>query len=391
MIQINARQIYTPERLAVNPIVNIKHGRVLGFGEDAISNSLTIFEMPEYDLVPGFVELQINGAFGVDFTNDPTRIWQVGKRLTELGITVFLPTIITSPLDSVQKAIQTWKAGAPIDYDGAAIPGFHLEGPFINPEKKGAHRQEFIRRPDMEAIREWKPENGIRLVTLAPEIPGALDIISLLNARRIVVSAGHSMATREQFKEGVAAGIACGTHVFNAMRVLDHRQAGIVGMLLTNDHLKVGMIVDGIHLAPEIVKLIFRAKGDQNIFLVSDAMGALGLSPGVYQLAGRKVIVNETTAQLEDGTLAGSILTPTESLRNFQVFSDCTFEQSLKCWTVNPAALMHLEGHGRLDVGLQADLVALDDHGRVAATMINGQWVFIAPWANISTKRVEGS
>ena len=388
MIQINARQIFTPDRLAVNPIINIKHGKILGFGEDAVSDSLTIFELPDYDLVPGFVELQINGAFGVDFTQDPTKVWQVGRRLTELGITIFLPTIITSPLDSVQHAIRTWKDGAPKDYDGAAIPGFHLEGPFINPEKKGAHRQEFIRKPTMEDISEWKPENGIRLVTLAPEIPGALEIIALLSARKITVSAGHSMATREQIKEGITAGIACGTHLFNAMRPLDHRHSGIIGTLLTNDNLKVGLIVDGIHLAPEIVKLVFRAKGEDNIFLVSDAMGALGLSPGEYQLAGRKVTVNETSAHLEDGTLAGSILTPTESLRNFQTFSGCTFEQALRCWTTTPADLMRFEVHGRLAPGLQADLVALDDHGRVAATMINGEWVFIAPWANLTSKRV---
>jgi len=390
MIQINARQIFTPDRLAVNPIINIKHGKILGFGEDAVSDSLTVFDLPDYDLVPGFVELQINGAFGVDFTQDPTKVWQVGRRLTELGITIFLPTIITSPLDSVQHAIRTWKDGAPKDYVGAAIPGFHLEGPFINPEKKGAHRPEFIRKPTMEDISEWKPENGIRLVTLAPEIPGALEIIALLSARKITVSAGHSMATREQIKEGIAAGIACGTHLFNAMRPLDHRHSGIIGTLLTNDNLKVGLIVDGIHLAPEIVKLVFRAKGEDNIFLVSDAMGALGLSPGEYQLAGRKVTVNETSAHLEDGTLAGSILTPTESLRNFQAYSGCTFEQALRCWTTTPADLMRFEGHGRLATGLQADLVALDDHGRVAATMINGDWVFIAPWANLTSKRVDG-
>ncbi|PKN85468.1 MAG: N-acetylglucosamine-6-phosphate deacetylase [Chloroflexi bacterium HGW-Chloroflexi-8] len=388
MIQINARKIYTPFCLPAKSIINVKHGKIIGFGEDSSSNSLTVFDLTEYDLVPGLVELQINGAFGVDFTQDPTQIFQVGKRLTELGVTIFLPTIITSPLSSVQKAMQVWKEGTPQDYNGAAIPGFHFEGPFINPEKKGAHRQEFIKKPAMEDILDWKVENGVRLVTVAPEIPGVLEIISLLSARGVIVSAGHSMATLDQMQDAVAAGIACGTHLFNAMRPLDHRQSGLLGLLLTNDELKVGLIVDGTHLAPEIVKLAFRAKGEKNIFLVSDAMAALGLSPGEYELAGRPVIVNETSAHLEDGTLAGSILTPAESLRNFQAFSGCTFEQALQCWTTNPADLMGFTGHGRLEIGLQADLVALDDHGRVAATMINGDWVYIAPWAKITSERI---
>jgi len=388
MIQINARQIYTPFRLPVKPIINIKHGKILAFGEEAISDSLTIFDLTNYDLIPGLVELQINGAFGVDFTQDPTQIFQVGKRLTELGVTIFLPTIITSPLHSFQKAMQVWKEGSPKDYKGAEIPGFHFEGPFINPQKKGAHRQEFIKKPAVEDIIDWKVENGVRLVTLAPEIPGVLETISILSARGVVVSAGHSMATLDQMREAIAAGIACGTHLFNAMRPLDHRQAGMLGMLLTNDDLKVGLIADGTHLAPEIVKLVFRAKGEKNIFLVSDAMAALGLSPGEYELAGRAVFVNETSAHLEDGTLAGSILTPAESLRNFQSFSGCTFEQALQCWTTNPADLMGFAGHGRLAVGLQADLVALDDHGRVSATMINGDWVYIAPWAKIGSERI---
>ena len=184
MIQINARQIFTPDRLAVNPIINIKHGKILGFGEDAVSDSLTIFDLPDYDLVPGFVELQINGAFGVDFTQDPTKVWQVGRRLTELGITIFLPTIITSPLDSVQHAIRTWKDSASTGIIlGLLFPVF-IWKVLLLMRKKGCPSPEFIRKPTMEDISEWKPENGIRLVTLAPEIPGALEIIALLSAKK---------------------------------------------------------------------------------------------------------------------------------------------------------------------------------------------------------------
>ncbi len=388
MIQIRAHSIYTPQPVAATQLINIKHGRVLSIGEPAQSDSLTIYDLPAYRLVPGFVELQINGAFGVDFTNDPGQIWRVGQRLVELGITTFLPTIITSPLDSINNAMQIWQTGAPKDYRGAAVPGFHIEGPYLNPQKKGAHRLEFFRKPSLAEISEWSPSNGIRMVTLAPELPGAREVISQLNRCAVLVSAGHSNATAEQLREAIEAGLSAGTHIFNAMGALEHRIAGLVSVLLTEDRLKVGLIADGIHLAPEVVKIVQRCKGAGNIFLVSDAMAALGLSPGEYQLAGREVNVNETSARLEDGTLAGSILTPTESLRNFAAFTQCPFEEALACWTSTPAGMLHLEDAGRLTTGLPADLVALDDRGRVAGTMIAGDWVFIAPWANIEGKRV---
>ena len=388
MIQIRAHSIYTPQPVADTALINIKHGRVLSIGEPAQSDSLTIYDLPAYRLVPGFVELQINGAFGVDFTNDPEQIWQVGQRLVELGITTFLPTIITSPLESITNAMQIWQDGTPDDYHGAAVPGFHIEGPYLNSQKKGAHRSEFFRKPSMAEISEWSPSNGIRMVTLAPELPGASEVISQLHRRGVLVSAGHSNATAQQLRDAMEAGLSSGTHIFNAMGALDHRTAGLVSVLLTEDRLKVGLIADGIHLAPEVVKVVQRCKGLGNIFLVSDAMAALGLSPGEYQLAGREVNVNETTARLKDSTLAGSILTPTESLRNFAVFTQCPFEEALACWTSTPASMLHLEEAGRLITGLPADLVALDDHGRVAGTMIAGDWVFIAPWAKIEGIRV---
>lgn len=386
MIQIRAHSIYTPDPVTDTPVINIKHGRVLSLSEPAQSTKLTVFHLPEYRLVPGFVELQINGAFGVDFTNNPEQVWLVGRRLTELGITTFLPTMITGPLSTISEAMEIWKSGPPADYSGAAIPGFHIEGPYLNPQKKGAHRLEYFRKPNIEEIREWTLPNGIRMVTLAPELPGAIELVTLLQRRGVLVSAGHSIATADQLRRAIEVGLSAGTHIFNAMAALEHRKAGLVSILLTDERVRVGLIADGIHLAPEVVNLVQRCKGEGNIFLVSDAMAALGLSPGDYQLAGREVLVSETTARLEDDTLAGSILTPTESLRNFTKFTDVPFEVALRCWTSTPAAMLKLDHCGQLKPGMQADLVALDDHGRVAASMINGQWVFIAPWAQIKAE-----
>ena len=199
------------------------------------------------------------------------------------------------------------------------------------------------------------------------------------------MSAGHSMATTGEMNLGIEAGIRSGTHMFNAMRPLDHRDPGIAGLLLSNDQLKTGIIVDGIHVSPEVIRIIYNCKKPSGFYLVSDAMAALGMSPGKYQLAGREVQVNESRAVLKNGTLAGSILTPAESLRNFQRFCSCSLSEALAGWTTTPAAMLDIEGSGNLRTGAQADMVFLDDHGRVAATMISGDLVYKAPWAQIAT------
>jgi N-acetylglucosamine-6-phosphate deacetylase len=384
MLKIETRAIYIPEPVTNAPVICIDQDRIVQVGENCASDSQPAKDFKDFDLTPGFIELQINGAFGEDFSNDPGAIWRVAARLPELGITTVLPTIITSPAEAVQEALAVWKAGPPAGYRGARIPGLHLEGPFLNPLKKGAHREQNLRLPSLAEISNWTPENGVRMVTLAPEMPGALSLIRSLSSRGVLVSAGHSMASTADMELGIDAGIRFGTHMFNAMRPLDHRDPGIAGLLLSNDHLKTGIIVDGIHVAPDVVRIIYRCKKPAGFFLVSDAMAALGMSPGRYQLAGREVQVNESRAVLEDGTLAGSILTPAESLRNFQRYCNCDLSEALVGWTTTPAAMLGVEDLGILRAGAQADMVFLDDHGRVAATMIAGDLVYQAPWAQFT-------
>ena len=384
MLKIEARAIYIPKPVTNVPVICIDQGRIIHIGEDCAADVQAAKDFKEFDLIPGFIELQINGAFGEDFSNDPNAIWRVAARLPELGITTVLPTIITSPPEAVQEALSVWKAGPPPGYRGARIPGLHLEGPYLNPLKKGAHREQYLRLPSLTETSNWTPENGVRMVTLAPELPGALSLIRALSSRGIIVSAGHSMATSEEMNLGIDAGIRSGTHMFNAMRPLEHRDPGIAGLLLSNDQLRTGIIVDGIHVSPEVVRIIYRCKKPSGFFLVSDAMAALGMSPGKYQLAGREVQVNESRAVLKNGTLAGSILTPAESLRNFQRFCSCSLSEALVGWTTTPAGMLDIEGFGNLRSGAQADMVFLDDHGRVAATMISGDLVYQAPWAQIA-------
>ncbi|PKO16269.1 MAG: N-acetylglucosamine-6-phosphate deacetylase [Chloroflexi bacterium HGW-Chloroflexi-10] len=378
---IESKEIYSPELFNGKTLLAVENGRVSTLGEVAGAKRLLV---PGYRLVPGLVEVQINGAFGEDFTDDPTAIWRVGARLPELGITTFLPTVITSPLETVHLAMDTWMTGPPVGYTGARIPGLHLEGPFLNPQKKGAHNPKYLRTPTISDIQNWDPQHGVRLVTLAPELPDAVQLIEALSARGVVVSAGHSQASLVEARAGFAAGILCGTHLFNAMPPLGHREPGLAGALLDEKHLFTGLIVDGIHVAPEMVRLTWRMKAPDRLVLVTDAMAALGVPGGEYVLAGAHVRVDEKSARLADGTLAGSILKPLDAVYNLQQYARCSFASALTCFTRNPAQMLRLETVGRVQPGSPADMLLLDEENRLAATMVGGELVYSAPWAKFN-------
>lgn len=327
-------------------------------------------------LIPGFIELQLNGGFGFDFTEDPESIWRVGRLLSRYGVTTFLPTIITSPLETVERAMRVVLSGRPADYRGAEPLGLHVEGPFLNPRKKGAHNPAYLRLPSPDLVRGWTPDTGVCLVTLAPELPGALETIAALTRQGVIVSAGHSLADRDEAEAGIAAGIRMGTHLFNAMPALEHRAANLTGVLLTDDRVGFGLIADGIHVDPLIVKLAWQLKGGRGFVLVTDAMAALGMPPGVSRLGDFDVIVDETSARLADGTLAGSILTEDAAMRNLMRFTGCTLAEAAETLTGMPAELLGLHDRGRLQPGMRADLVLLDTDHAVLATWVDGELAF---------------
>ena len=327
-------------------------------------------------LLPGFIELQLNGGFGMDFTENPGSIWRVGRLLPRYGVTTFLPTIITSPLETVERAMRVVVSGRPANYRGAEPLGLHVEGPFLNPRKKGAHNPAYLRLPSPELVRGWTPDNGVRLVTLAPELPGALETIAALSRQGVTVSAGHSLAARAEAEAGIAAGIRMGTHLFNAMPALEHRAANLTGVLLTDDRVGFGLIADGIHVDPLMVKLAWQLKGGRGFALVTDAMAALGMPPGVSRLGDYDVIVDETSARLADGTLAGSILTEDAALRNLMRFTGCTLAEAAETLTGMPAQLLGLRDRGRLQPGMRADLVLLDADQALLATWVGGELAF---------------
>ncbi|MDQ2809250.1 MAG: amidohydrolase family protein, partial [Chloroflexota bacterium] len=270
----------------------------------------------------------------------------------------------------------------PPGYRGAIPLGLHLEGPFLNPAKPGAHNPAHLRLPNLAAAAGWSPVTGVRLVTLAPELPGAAVVIRALCVAGVVVSAGHSLADREQAQAGLAAGITYGTHLFNAMPPLDHRAPGLVGALLTDPQAIVGLIADGIHLDPAVVELAWQAKGPHGINLVSDAMAALGMPPGRYPLGNDTVIVDGTSARLPDGRLAGSLLPLDQALRNLLAFTHCAPAAALATVTRIPAALLGLaHERGQIVPGAVADLALLSADWQVQTTIIGGRRVYERAYA----------
>lgn len=337
-------------------------------------------------VAPGLIDLQVNGGFGFVVGDDPTAIDGLSRALLPTGVTAWLPTIVTAPASFYPGV---FAAFARVDKGAGAIPlGLHLEGPFISTAKKGAHQQRSIETADDALFDAWLTSDDIRLVTLAPERDGAHVRIKRLVERGVAVSLGHTDSTFEQFSAGVDAGATKATHLFNAMTAIHHRAPGAMVAALTDDRVTAGLIADGIHSHAATLSLALRAKGPDGIALVSDMMVATGLGPGTYQLGGQRVDVDERSARLSDSTLAGSILTMDQAVRNVVAWTGATAAEALYMATAVPARLLGLQHKGQLRVGADADLVLLDNDLHVQRTIVGGQTRYLregeAPRARLS-------
>jgi N-acetylglucosamine-6-phosphate deacetylase len=341
-----------------------------------------VLDYPGATLAPAFLDVHTHGAAGHDVMEaTPEALNAIGRFLASHGTGSFLATTVTASLDATLRALSGLAkllAQAPgVTETGAqARPiGIHLEGPFLSHAKRGVHPPEYLLAPDLGLFDRLfgAAEGHVRLMTLAPELPGAVELAAYATARGVRVSVGHSNATAAETRAAIAAGAVSATHTFNAMRPLDHHEPGILGIVLTTDSLFAELICDGIHTAPELVKLWWRAKGPERAILVTDAMSAAGMPDGEYQLGGLAVQVANGRATA-GGVLAGSVLTLDRALANFVEFTGAPLEQALRLLTANPAAMTGLgDRAGSLTVGQPANLVAVDPSGRLVVSIHDGQ------------------
>ena len=297
-------------------------------------------------------------------------------RLPAHGVTSFVPTVVTSGAEARQQMLDTIAAGPPPGYMGAQVLGTHFEGPFISPQASGAHDRAHLRLPaDANVdVSMWSRDAGVRMVTLAPELPGALDLARQLVERGVVVSAGHSEASFEQGRAGIEAGIRYATHVLNAMPELGHREPGLAGAVLSDPRVTVGLIPDGIHVHPAVAGLICSAVGLHRLSVVTDATAGLGMEPGRYSLGGREVEVDGTSVRLvDDGRLAGSALTADQAIRGIVAMTGWTPLEAVRSITSVPAKLLGLEDRGEIRVGARADFTLFTNDLQVIATYIGGE------------------
>ena len=373
--------IYAENTILQNGYILIENSRISEIGpmENCPLHADKILTLQEGQLVlPGFIDIHIHGAGGADAMDGKEEALRIMvEELPKEGTTSFLATTMTQDPATITKALQTIKS---FRKNGnlageSELLGIHLEGPFISPSKAGAQPIDHIIAPQLDLFTEWNEASGnaIKLVTLAPEQPGAKEVIEYLRNSNILCSIGHTNASYQQATEAIKLGASHATHLFNQMTGLHHRDVGAAGAALLNDQVYMEIIADGIHVSPEMIKLALRVKGVDKTILITDAMRAKGMAEGRYELGGQEVIVKGKEARLNDGTLAGSILKMNDAIKKVCQFTDCTLQQAIQMASVNPAKQLNIfERKGSIAIGKDADLVIMNSNLDVFTTICRG-------------------
>jgi N-acetylglucosamine-6-phosphate deacetylase len=375
--QYTADSLWDGQRLLHHPLIEVEDGHIAAISTRE-SHHADAHDLGNTLLAPAFFDVHIHGAAGHDVMDGTSEsLDTIGNFLATRGTANYLATTVTAPLDKTLHSLEALaKHIAATPQPGRAHPiGIHLEGPFLSHARRGVHPPSLLLAPDIAVFDRMcdAAQGHIRLMTLAPELPGACELAAHATGRGVRVSLGHSDATAAETRAGIAAGAVSATHTYNAMRPLDHREPGILGVVLTTDSLYAELICDGIHNTPEMVSLWWRCKGEDRAILVTDAMSATGMPDGTYQLGGFDVQVANGKASLGD-VLAGSVLTLDRALTNFIAFTGATVEQGLRLMTVNPATMAGFTNQaGSLQIGGDASFVAIDPTGKLSASIVRGQ------------------
>jgi N-acetylglucosamine-6-phosphate deacetylase len=384
---ITRGKLITPARILPVGDLLIKSGKIVALGSSGtieIPRDSILIDANGLMVVPGFIDAHTHGGMGHDFMDStPDEIRAVLRWLVSTGVTTVLPTLASAPFDEQIEMVTRLRKVKENQLPGeAAIAGLHLEGPYLRMERRGAQPEKAIRKPSVDEMKQLIEASGnnIRLVTLAPELTGALDLIGFLAKQGIVVSAGHSEASVSQIREAVKAGLTRAAHLYNGMMPFSHRTPGIVGAVLTSDEIYAELTLDGIHVDPVAAEVALRAKGLSRITLVTDATQATGLGDGTYIRPGnRKIIVKEGAARLESGNLAGSVLTMDQAVRNAVHLLHLPLTDAIAMASQVSAASLGLgKTKGTLACGMDGDVVLLGKDLEISATIVAGEVIFQA-------------
>jgi len=385
MLALTSTTLFTPAEHIRDPLLLIDGGIVVEVSSRASRETPKNFRLLDFGdavLSPGLLDIHNHGGAGHDVMEaSADALPAIERLLAQHGVTSYVPTTVTAPLDVTLAALERLanriEAAEECRNVGglrAEPRGIHIEGPFLSHRRRGVHPQENLLKPTLQTFeRFWQAARGhIKMMTIAPELDGAAEVIAEASARGVCVSLGHSDADLRQARAGVAAGARHATHTFNAMRPLNHRDPGILAEVLTNSELTADVIADGFHVDPAVVKLFLHAKGPERAVLITDGTAGTGMPPGQYRMGTFEFEVRDGKC-LANGVLAGSLLTLDQAVRNAITYAGWSLQQALRAATLNPAQILNLADTGSLKPGARADLLVLSSSGEVRQTVIAGR------------------
>lgn len=375
--------VYAEDEIIDHGQVLLRDGKITTISADEIKveneTDIHVIDGKGFSLIPGFIDTHIHGANGADAMDGTEEaLHAIASVLPAEGTTSFLPTTMTQSNENIEKALSN-VAHYKNEVGHAEIVGIHLEGPFINIEKKGAQPGEYVTTPDVETFKRWQTAaNGlIKTVTVAPECDADGSFIRYLAETNVTASAGHTSANFAGIKRAVDLGVSQLTHICNAMEGIHHRDIGAVGAPFLMDNLYAELIADNIHVSPEMMQMLYDNIGSNRLILITDAMRAKCLPDGMYELGGQPVGVENNMATLEDGTLAGSILRMIDGAKNLLALENVQLRDIINMASVNPAKQIGVfDKKGSIAVGKDADVLLVDNKLNIKYTIVNGQIAF---------------
>jgi N-acetylglucosamine-6-phosphate deacetylase len=378
LTEIPVRRLLTGGGEIEWPLVSVEDGRIVKIEAGAARDSEA---GAGETLTAAFFDVHVHGAVSHDFmTATAEEVGSAGRFLATRGVAHFLPTTVTGPLDMTLRALEALATAIEEGWAGepAALPvGIHLEGPFLSHAKRGVQPEAYLEEPSVALFERYQEaaRGHIRLMTIAPELPRALELIEHVSGLGVRVSLGHSDATAAEAMAGIASGAVSATHTFNAMRAMDHREPGIAAVVLGNEALYAEMICDGVHVHPEMVRLWLKMKGEERGILVTDGISAVGMPEGRYWLGEMEVEVKDGVC-MAGGLLAGSVLTMDRAVANLREFTGSSLGMAVRLASRNPAAMVGMEDRVRVDVGDWANFNVYDRAGERSGAILRGHRVW---------------